>query len=154
MVKKLSLLIVAHIMCALPVLPNTLTVTRVEAGDVIVLGDGWKTRLTGILVPAPRDPVGYRAFDFTKRSLEGKIVKVFTFTTDNTAAGIVRDEDGLPRAKILFGKGLATDIAELLLEKGYARVDDSMLPEDCEHYRDIEAEAKNRGVGLWVHGSY
>lgn len=150
MVKKLSLFIVAFLMCALPVLPNTLTVTRVEAGDVIVLGDGWKTRVAGILVPGPKDPVGYRAFDFTKRHAEGAVVKVVTWTVDNTAAGIVRDEQGLPRATILFGLGWAHDLAERLLAEGLARVDLTMLPENCRHYLEIEAEAKGRGVGLWA----
>ena len=150
MAKKVLMLIVVHLVAASMAWPHTMLVSRVEAGDVIVLRGNWKTRLTGIVVSGPRDPIGFRAYDFTKRRLEGKIVRVFTFTTDNTAAGIVRDAEGLPRATILFGKGVATDIAELLLAEGFARVDESMLPEDCWHYREIEAEARSRGVGVWA----
>jgi hypothetical protein len=36
---------------------------------------------------------------------EGKTVKFFTWTTDNTATGIVRDENGHPFVKIEYWKG-------------------------------------------------
>lgn len=129
---------------------NTLTVTRVEAGDVIVFGENWKTRLTGVKAPGPDDPIGYRAFDFTKRHIEGAVVKVFTWTKDNTAAGIVRDEHGLPRATILFGRGWQEDLAESLLSRGLARVDEATLTDDCDHYRLVQAEAKEQAVGMWA----
>jgi len=140
----LAMLIVASVAA------NTLPVARVHAGDIIEFEGGWKTHLTGIIVPSPRNPMGYQAFDFTKRRLEGKVVAVFTWTTDNTAAGIVSGDDGLPFAKIMYGKGLSIDIAALLLEKGYARVDDDHLPEGYEHYREIEREAREKRLGIWA----
>ena len=143
-VVALAMLIVASVAA------NTLTVARVHAGEIIEFEGGWKTHLTGIIVPSPRDPIGYQAFDFTKRRLEGKFVAVFTWTTDNTAAGIVHGEDGLPFAKVMYGEGRSIDIAALLLEKGYAQVDDDHLPEGYEHYREIEREAREKQLGIWA----
>lgn len=150
MARKAMLSFVVWLIVGVPGWTNTLTVIKVEAGDLIVLGEGWRTRLTGISSPGPDHPIGYRAFDFTKRHVEGAVVKVFTWTTDNTAAGIVRDEQGLPRATILFARNWSRDLAEALLTEGLARVDQSMLPKDCEHYLAIEAEARRQGVGLWA----
>lgn len=150
MARKVVLLIAVCLIVVVQGWANTLTVTTVEAGDVIVLGEIWKTRLTGIRAPDPSGPVGYRALDFTKRHVEGAVVKVFTWTKDNTAAGIVRDEHGLPRATILFGRGWRSDLAECLLSRGLARIDEKTLTDDCDHYRKIQAEAQNRGVGLWA----
>jgi len=143
-VSVLAMLIVASVAA------NTLTVARVHAGDIIEFEGGWKTHLTGIIVLSPQDPMGHQAFDFTKRRLEGKVVAVFTWTTDKTAAGIVHGDDGLPFAKVMYGKGRSIDIAALLLEKGYARVNDDRLPEGYEHYREIERLARERKLGIWA----
>lgn len=130
-------------------LANVLTVSRVHTGDLIEFEGGWTTRLTGIKAPAMGTPAGEQAFDFTRRRLEGKRVKVFTYTTDNTAAGIVKDAEGRPFAHILFGPELSTDINALLLEMGLAQIDEAYLPADLVHYREIQAEARAKKVGIW-----
>jgi len=129
---------------------NTLTVARVHAGDIVEFQGGWKTRLTGIIAPGPTDPIGYQAFDFTKRRLEGQVVAVFTWTTDNTSAGIVYGDDGLPFAKIMYGEDMSLDISALLLERGYARVDGDHLPDGYERYWEIERVARNKRLGIWA----
>lgn len=129
---------------------NTLTVTHVHAGDVIEFEGGWKTHLAGVTVPDPTTSIGYKAYDFAKRQLEGKVVAVFTCTTDNTSAGIVYGEDGLPIAKIMFGRALATDVAALLLEKGYARVDENCPSEGFGAYKEIERNARRQRAGMWT----
>ncbi len=141
--------IVSLLICA-NVAANTRVVARVEAGDLIEIEGGWITRLTGISVPPPSDPIGWQAYDFTKRRLEGQTVAMFTWTRDNTAATIVRDDEGYPFARIQFGKGFAMDIAALLLERGLARVDADHLPAFCEHYLEIERVARENGVGIWA----
>jgi len=129
---------------------NTLLIAEVRPGCLVEFEGGFTVHLSGISVPGPRTHVGYQAYDFTKRRLEGKRVAVFTWTTDNTAAGIVYGEDGLAFAKIEYGKGLSTDIAEELLERGLARVDPEHLPEDCEHYQEIERQARAKKLGIWA----
>ena len=141
--------VVSFLICAVAA-ANTRVIVRVHAGDLVEIEGGWTTRLTGISVPAPDDPVGWQAYDFTKRRLEGQTIAMFTWTTDNTAATIVRDDEGHPFAQIMFGRGLATDIASLLLENGLARVDLDHLPEYCQHNREIERSARDRGVGIWA----
>jgi endonuclease YncB( thermonuclease family) len=134
---------------------NTGTVEEVLSGDVVRFGESFVARLVGITVP-PRDTaMGYRIYDFTKRELEGKLVKLFTWTTDNTAAGIVWDEEGrafvqIYYGKVYYGKGLETSFNELLLKKGYARVDMEYLPEDLEYYLELEKEAREKGLGIWA----
>jgi len=130
-------------------LSNTGIVKKVLSGDLIQIGDTFVARLTGIKAP-PRDEVlGYKIYDFTKRELEGKTVKIFTWTTDNTAAGIVHDENGYPFVEIEYWKGESLSFNEVLLKKGYARVDQKHLPENLKHYIDLEKEAQEKGLGIW-----
>jgi len=136
-----------------PAAANTLVVTAVHAGDLVEFEGGFTVHLTGVVVPGRTTQIGWEAFDFTKRRLEGKRVAVFTWTTDNAAAGIVLGEDGLAYAKISYGKDLSIDIAAELLERGYARVDPGHLPEGYDHYREIERRAKEKELGIWAEGS-
>lgn len=129
---------------------NTLIVTEVHPGCLIEFEGGFTVQLSGISVPGAKTRIGYQAYDFVKRRLEGKRVAVFTWTTDNTAAGIVYGDDGLAFAKIAYGEGFVIDIAAELLEHGLARVDPDHLPEECEHYPEIERRAKEKMIGLWA----
>jgi endonuclease YncB( thermonuclease family) len=129
---------------------NTGTVEKVMSGDLVRIGESFVARLTGIKAPPRSEVIGYRIYDFTKRELEGKVVKVFTWTTDNTAAGIVYDEEGYPFVQIYYGRGFETSINELLLEKGYARVDAQHLPEELKHYYELEKKARDEGLGIWA----
>jgi endonuclease YncB( thermonuclease family) len=133
-----------------PALGNTGTVEEVLSGDVVRIGDSFIARLTGIKVPPRNEIMGFRIYDFTKREIEGKRVKLFTWTTDNTAAGIVYDSDGHAFVQIYYGKGMETSFNELLLKKGYARVDEDRLPEDLRHYLELEKEAREKGLGIWA----
>jgi len=76
-------------------------------------------------------------------------VKIFTWTTDNTAAGIVHDENGYPFVEIEYWKGEYLSFNELLLKKGYARVDQKYLLENLKHYINIEREAREKGLRTW-----
>jgi endonuclease YncB( thermonuclease family) len=38
---------------------------------------------------------------------------------------------------------------EILLKKGYARVDREYLPDNLKHYLDLEKEAQEKGLGIW-----
>ncbi len=136
---------------ALPIsaLSNTGVVKKVLSGDRVQIGDTFVARLTGITAPPRDEIIGYKIFDFTKRELEGKTVKLFTWTTDNTAAGIVRDENGYPFVEIEYWKGEPLSFNEVLLKKGYARVDQKYLPENLKHYLDLEKEAREKGLGIW-----
>ncbi len=133
-----------------PALGNTGTVDEVLGGDLVRIGDSFIARLTGITVPPRNEVMGYKIYDFTKRELEGKVVKLFTWTTDNTAAGIVQDKNDHAFVQIYYGKGMETSINELLLKKGYARVDREHLPDDLEYYLELEKEARGKGLGIWA----
>ena len=65
---------------------NTGTIDEVLSGDLVRIGDSFIARLTGIKAPPRNEIMGYRIYDFTKREIEGKKIKLFTWTTDNTAA--------------------------------------------------------------------
>ena len=130
-------------------LSNTGVVKKVLRGDLVQIGDAFVARLTGIKAPTRDTKQGYKIYDFTKRELEGKTVKFFTWTTDNTAQGIVYDDNGYPFVEIEYGKGLSLSFNEVLLKKGYARVDRKHLPENLKHYLDLEKEAKEKGLGIW-----
>jgi len=148
---KKRLISVVLLMLTFPifVLPNTGIVKKVLSGDLVQIGDTFVARLTGITVPPRDETLGYKIYDFTKRELEGKTVKIFTWTTDNTAAGIVHDENGYPFVEIECGEEESLSFNEILLKKGYARVDRKYLPENLKHYLDIEKEAREKGLGVW-----
>jgi endonuclease YncB( thermonuclease family) len=148
---KKRLISVVLLMLALPIsaLSNTGIVKKVLSGDLVQIGDTFVARLTGITVPPRDETLGYKIYDFTKRELEGKTVRLFTWTTDNTAAGIVHDENGYPFVEIEYWKGESLNFNEVLLKKGYARVDQKYLPENLSHFLDLEKEAREKGLGIW-----
>ncbi len=134
---------------ALTAAGNTGLVKKVLSGDLVQFGETWVTRLTGLRAPGLDEPLGQQVYEFTKRELQGKTVVLITWTMDNTAAGIVYDKSGRPLAQVFYGKGFATSFNEVLLKKGYARVDPDYLPGDLKHYLDLEKEAREKGLGIW-----
>ncbi|MBD3169129.1 MAG: hypothetical protein GF307_06570 [candidate division Zixibacteria bacterium] len=133
---------------------NTLTVKTVHSGDIVEFEGGFTARFTGIRAPEKSTKLGYEVYDYTKRRLEGKIVKVFTYTTNNMASGIVYDEDGYPFVQIVYGESRdsrdwSTNFNELLLKKGYARVDEKYLPAELEYFKKIEELARGEKIGIW-----
>lgn len=150
--KSLITLVSLGAMLTAPVAANTLVVAEVHPGCIVEFEGGFRIHLTGIAIPAADTEIGRAAFDLVKGRLEGKRVAVFTWTTDNTAAGIVYGEDGLAFAEIAYGEDLSADIAVELLERGFARVDPEHLPKGFEHYWDIERLAKEEKLGVWASG--
>ncbi|MBN1998915.1 thermonuclease family protein [candidate division KSB1 bacterium] len=151
---KLILLTVTAILVPFIIYANTGQVKTVFSGDHIEFSGGFKVRLVGIKTPDKSTEMGYKVYDFTKRELEGKTVKLFTYTTDNTAAGIVYDKEGYAYAQIVYGEGTYSknwsgNFNELLLEKGYAQVDRDFLPEEFKHFLDIEKKAREQKIGIW-----
>jgi CubicO group peptidase (beta-lactamase class C family)/predicted RecA/RadA family phage recombinase len=128
---------------------NVRVIYEVLSGDVVRVGDSFVARLTGLRAPDRKEPLGQEIFEFTKREIEGRAVKLFTWTTDNTAAGIVHDEEGHAFVQIFYGKNNAVSFNEVLLKKGYARVDPKYLPDDLKHFLDLEREARAKGLGIW-----
>jgi endonuclease YncB( thermonuclease family) len=138
---------------SVPALANTGIVQKVLSGDLVQIGDTFVARLTGIKSPTRDETLGDKIYDFTRKELEGKTVKLFTWTTDNTAAGIVHDENGYPFVEIEYWRGGEfLSFNEVLLRKGYARVDPDYLPEHLRHYFDLEEEAREKRLGIWEKG--
>lgn len=147
--KILNLVILGILLLPISALANTGIIEKVLRGDLVRIGSTFVARLTGITVPPREEALGYKIYDFTKRELEGKTVKIFTWTTDNTARGIVRDENGHAFVEIEFLQGETLSFNEILLKKGYAKVDRKYLPEHLKHYLVLEKEAQEKGLGIW-----
>ncbi len=148
--KKTAILVMALVIFLPRFAPaNTRVIDKVLSGDLIQIGDSFVARLTGISVPPRDETLGYKIYDFTKRELEGKTVKIFTWTTDNTARGIVHDENGYAFVEIEFLQSDTLSFNEILLNRGYARVDLKYLPEHLKHYLDLEKDAWEKGLGIW-----
>jgi len=152
---KCRLLILAAVLAAaITAAANTGVVKKVLGGDIVQFGDEFIVRLTGLRAPRLGEPLGREVYEFTLKELEGKQVQLATWTTDNTAAGIVYDEEGFPFVLIRYGqfsreKGFELCFNEVLLKKGYARVDRKYLPDDLKYYLDLEREAREKGLGIW-----
>jgi len=148
-IKSRAVIVVVVLAAAISAAGNIGVIKKVLSGDLVQIGDTFVARLTGIASPPRNEVLGYQIYDFTKRELEGQTVKLFTWTTDNTAAGIVYDEKGYPFVQIFYGKGASVSFNEVLLKKGYARVDPRYLPADLKHYFDLEKEAREKRLGIW-----
>lgn len=146
---KLLSVVLLMLLLQISLLGDTGIIKKVLSGDLVQIGDTFVARLTGITAPPQNETLGYKVYDFTKRELEGKLVKIFTWTTDNTASGIVYDEDGYPFVEIVFLESESPSFNEILLKKGYACVDKKYLPENLKHYLDLEREAREKGLGIW-----
>jgi len=147
-------LLAALLAVAISAAANIGVVTKVLGGDLVQFGESFRARLTGIRAPLRSEPLGDEIYDFTKRQLEGQTVRLVTWTTDNTAAGIVYDEEGYARVQIFYGrlsgeKGGGVSFNEVLLKKGYARVDPKYLPDELKYYLDLEKDARAKGLGIW-----
>jgi endonuclease YncB( thermonuclease family) len=152
--RRISMIIVVTVgaMLTAPVGANTLVVAEVHPGCIVEFEGGYRVHLAGISIADADSEIGRAAYDFVKRRLKGKRVAVFTWTTDNTAAGIVYGEDGLAFARIMYGDEPPTDIASELLKRGFARVDPAHLPEGYKDYWEIERRAEEGTLGLWATG--
>jgi endonuclease YncB( thermonuclease family) len=129
---------------------NTGTVVEVIDGDVVRFGESFVARLVGVSAPPRDSPFGETVFEFTRSELEGELVTLFTWTTDDTAAGIVYDREGRAFVQIFIGEDLPKSFNELLLERGFAEVDEEHLPAHlAERYRELERAARRRRVGIW-----
>jgi endonuclease YncB( thermonuclease family) len=151
LIKRIKPILIILFTLAIPIfiLCNTAVIKKVLSGDIILLGDTFTARLTGIKAPPRNEMLGYKIYDFTKRELEGKLVKISTWTTDNTRSGIVHDENGYAFVEILYGKDSSLCFNEILLRKGYASVDHEYLPDNLRHYIDLEKTAREKGLGIW-----
>jgi endonuclease YncB( thermonuclease family) len=148
-IRNRAIVVMVLLAAAISVAGHTGIIKKVLSGDLVQIGDTFVARLTGISAPSREEGIGYEIFDFTKRELEGQTVAIFTWTTDNTAAGIVHDEKGYPFVQIYYGERASVSFNEVLLKKGYARVDAKYLPDDLKHYVDLEKEAREKGLGIW-----
>ncbi len=148
---KKNLILVILFLFSFPIssFSNTGVVKKVISGDLVQIGDTFVARLTGIKAPPRDETLGYKIYDFTKRELEGKTEKFSTWTTDNTAKGIVHDENGNPFVEIEHRQGLSMIFNEVLLKKGYAQVEKKYLPKNLKYYLDLEKEAREKGLGIW-----
>jgi len=161
-------LVVLAVLVPAAVAANSLVVTKVHRADVLEFANGWTTRLTGLRAPGPADSIGRLALEFTRREAEGRRVAVATFTTDNTTAGIVRDAEGYPFARVFLGSGGGKkagaasrdsshgctfpepELGLELLRRGYARVDSQFVFDALGEYRRVEERAREEGLGLWA----
>lgn len=153
-IKRRLLILAVVLAAASAAAANTGVVKKVLGGDIVQFGDAFIARLTGLRAPRLGEPFGREVYEFTLRELEGKLVQLATWTTDNTAAGIVYDEQDFPFVLIRYGsfspdKGFEACFNEVLLKKGYAQVDPKYLPDDLKYYLDLEKEAREKGLGIW-----
>lgn len=149
-----AILLLTLLATAFPMQASTRNIQEVRQGDLIVIEGGWETRLTGIRCPTLSDPYGKEAYDFTRSSIEGNRVALFTLTSDNTATGIIRDEEGLPRGEIWFGENYSRELNVELLKQGLAVLDSTYLPDDkTATYSAAEYHAKKLKIGMWSEGA-
>jgi len=125
------------------------TVNRVIDGDTIeVLIGQKKETVRMILVDTPEtkhptkpvQPFGPEASAYTKKTLEGKQVKLEKDVSD-------RDQYGRLLRYVWLDDQM---VNEMLLEKGLARL--AIFPPDVkyvDHFRDLQKKAQQAGIGIW-----
>ncbi|MCB2201053.1 thermonuclease family protein [bacterium] len=130
---------------------NTVTIAKVHEGCLVEVEGGFMLRLTGIKVPCADEPHGEEAYTYLKDALEGKRVKLFTWTRDTTAAGIVRDKDGHAFGEIWYGPEFEYQINAEMLKLGLGIIDPIYMPDDkADEYKSCEDEARANHQGIWA----
>lgn len=125
-----------------------LWVARVYDGDTFELMDGSKIRLLGIDTPEASGPGGkggpqpgyQEATEFTRERVMNAPVRL-------AYDGEHRDIFGRWLAQVTLDDGV--DLNADLLRRGLAKVYDRSEAGRLDDYKKIEAQARERGLGLW-----
>src|SRR6266508_3558798 len=129
-------------------------VQRVVDGDTLVLGTGERVRLIGVNTPEtkhPQKPVevfGKEASAFTKRMVEGKLVRL---EYDPVAS---RRSDGKDRYSRTLAYVFLQDGTHLnaeIIRQGYGFAVSGSPPRKYQNqFRQLEREAREQRRGLWA----
>ena len=124
--------------------PSSALVTRVLDGDTVELESGEKVRYLCVNTPEispPAECYGPEAAAFNRDLVENKEVKL-EYDVE------CRDMYDRLLAHVTVG---GQEVNRVLVERGYARV--MIIAPDCQargqEFNDLEATARNAGVGLW-----
>jgi micrococcal nuclease len=123
------------------------TVERIVDGDTIVLDGGEKVRLIGVDTPETVDPrksveyFGKEASEFTKRSAEGKRVRL-EYDWQRT------DKYGRTLAYVYLESGAFLN-AEII-KQGYGHAYTQFPFKYMEEFRGYEKQARESACGLWA----
>jgi micrococcal nuclease len=125
-------------------------VTRVIDGDTIVLESGERVRLLGVNAPEvnnPKKPVeafGKEAADFTRRMVEGKLVRL---ELDPNVRP--RNKRSRTLAYVFLRDG--TFLNAEIIKQGYGFAVTTFPPLKYEYdFRKLEVEARENRRGLWA----
>ena len=122
-------------------------VTRVVDGDTIILESGERVRLLGVNAPQHSKTktqfFGKEATDFTKRMVEGKLVRV----EENQLAN--RQDKSRTLAYVFLADGTFLNAEIIRHGYGFAVPTTPPLKYDYE-FRRLEQEARQQRRGLWA----
>ena len=125
-------------------------VTRVVDGDTIILESGERVRLLGVNAPEVNSPkksieaFGKEASEFTRRMVEGKLVRV---EADQPASKT--DKHSRILAYVFLPDG--THVNAEIIRQGYGFAESSWPPLKYEYeFRRLEQEAREKRRGLWA----
>jgi endonuclease YncB( thermonuclease family) len=131
-------------------LARTLVISKVINGEEFELEGGEKAVLVGVDAPDSGEYLYQEVTEFVTQELEGKKVACRSFQQrDLDGKDAYYDDKGYLHMQIECGKDYQTDFNALMLEKGYARVNETDLPMELEHYRKLERQAREGEVGIW-----
>lgn len=123
--------------------PNWHEVQEIISGDTIRLQNGQLVRYLGIQAPKPGEPWFHEAKEANTWLLRwGKVL----LQTDNS----LQDAQGHLLAYAFSpSQGIFCFVNKELLQFGYARVSDTPSHKLEQDFRQLEAEARRTGAGLW-----
>jgi len=116
-------------------------VSRVIDGDTLELADGSLVRYLDIDAPGVGEPLYEEATERNRQLVQGKVVELVSGLTDV-------DESGT-RLRYVYVDGAMVNA--VLVGEGLARI--APLDEDelhAELLRDLEAQAREKGRGMWA----
>lgn len=125
------------------------TCVTVIDGDTIVLDGNEIVRLIGIDTPETKDPrklvqyYGRGAYEFTKRLVEGKKVRL-AYDLNK------KDKYGRTLAYVYLEDG--TFLNAEVIKQGYGFAYRYFLFKYFDEFKQYEAEARENGIGLWSEG--
>ena len=120
---------------------NDFLVTRVIDGDTLEMADGSLVGYLCIDAPAAGEPLYDEATERNRQLVQGKVVELVSGLTD-------MDESGTWLRYVYVDGALVNAV---LVGEGLARI--AVLDEDelhAELLRDLEAQAREKGLGMWA----
>lgn len=126
--------------------PSRVRIVEVRAGDTLRTDADELIRLVGLSCPDAKSELGGKAIELIEKRIKGKQVELLFDPIHSER----EHRDSWRRQLAYVHTTGGQDVGEMLLEAGLAWSETQVATERRERYDDVEAEARDRQLGIWA----